>query len=194
MLIDSMKLAYKTFQYCRHLYPDSGAMLAVLIETLDEVQESGMLTVDVPESRLKFLSYDFVRDISCGPDSERGSLDTLPESSRRLLSLCCSAADELSDLWVAGARGAVRALGYALHIVPSLVASGNALHPELFNFNFRVAAFHWLELSTDMRVALTNAAGIEQGEADKLARTDGFGLDIFHKRRKKTNSDCGSAA
>jgi len=183
MLIDSMKLAYETFQSCRRLLPETEALLTVLIPTLDEVRERGVLVLEVPDSRIEPLSSYYKRKIGCGPEIELSGRVSVLESSRRLLDLCYVAAVDLTRLWVAGARGAVLSLGYALHIVPSLVTSGKALDPKLYEFNFRIAAFHWVELSPEMREAMANAAGHELERAERLARSDGFAIDMVGSSR-----------
>lgn len=187
MLIDSMKLAYDTFQCCRHLRPEVEATLDLLVVTLDEVQARGVLTLDVPASNIKPLLSVVAQRINCGPQyCEPKRLDRLPDSSRRLFYICCMAALELQRLWETKARDALRYLGYALHIVPPLVTSGKAIRPEEYqSFNFRVAACYWTVLSTRMQEALANMAGLKLEQANKLACTDGFELDIFHSHSPK---------
>lgn len=189
MLIDSMKLAYGTFQGCRHLRPGVEATLDLLVVTLDEVQAQGTLTLDVPASNMKPLLSAVAQRVNCGPQHcELKRLDRLSESSRRLFYICCMAALELQRLSGTEARDALRYLGYALHIVPPLVISGKAIRPEEYqSFNFRVAACYWAVLSTGMQAALASMAGLELAQANKLACTDGFELDIFHSRSPKKN-------
>ncbi len=149
MLIDSMELAYETFQGCRLRALYSEALLTALIPTLEEVRETGLLVLDVPESHLEPLPSDFKRATECRPDVER---KTLHNRDQQWLRLCYISAVELRRLWADGAHRAVRSLGYAMHNVPYEISSGGLprLMPisiqkwldPFWGFEFRVAAFH----------------------------------------------------
>lgn len=178
MLIDSRQLAYETFQGCRHSWAGNEALFTLLIPMLDEASEKGVLVLEVPESRIEALRPHERARIEQVLESEPLAFEGLTESSHRLLDLCHLAAVELKELWVAGAFGPVRSLGYAMHPVPSLIASGERFDPEQFQFNFRVAAYHWLELSLEIQRALAGAVGLGMDRADKLALSKGFAVKI----------------
>jgi len=49
----------------------------------------------------------------------------------------------------------------------------------MFQFNFRIATFHWSELSANMQQALCNLVGIERAEADRLVAQGNFAIDVY---------------
>jgi len=191
MLVDSMKLAYETFQGCRLGAPYSEALLTALIPTLEEVRESGMLVLDVPDSRIEPLPSGFKEVIECDPDVER---KTPRSRDQQWVNLCYISAVELRRLWAAGAHGAVRSLGYAMHEVPNEISLGGS--PTDWDFEFRVAAFHWSDFSSATHDALANIADFDVDRVDKLVQREGFAVDMhgYSRSREGPNGNSGNAA
>jgi len=178
MLVDSIKLAYWTFQSCRHLGPETGLLLDVLSGTLDTVKQNDTLVVEIPESWFSSISSSIQQEIKISPDVDRVQLSRLPQKNQQLFSFVYLGANVSKRLWSTGSRRAVQSLGYALHNIPSFLRSSERFDPELYEFSFRVAASHWPELGTELQQTFCDLVGLELDQAEKLLSTKGFGIDI----------------
>ena len=182
VVVNCVILAETTFLDCRYCGPASGELLGLLTEAFVQVRERGTLLVEFPPARLAAVktffgplrTHDEVRTNSA-------SIAELSPEKLRLLWLVEVAAGELQRLWSAKAKGAIRSLGYAVHPISELVLSKHAFEPRLFSFNFRIAAFHWSELSSEMQQALCDLAGIERTQADSLVAQENFAVKIYGK-------------
>ena len=184
MYIDSMKLAYFSFQRCRHYFPDTASWLRVLEHVLRESLSQGVLTVEVDDTVVAPLSPDAMTNI-------RGDARPSPVMTpavRRSLSFCLTSARELHRLYRLGCRTAVRALGLELHNLPSQIRE-----QELGDWEGTVlsclsmAAPFWDQLETDMRESLAAGAGLTMAEAEMRVNTEGFASALF--RDEARNDD-----
>ncbi|MEO0869571.1 MAG: hypothetical protein AAFY17_14265, partial [Cyanobacteria bacterium J06642_11] len=177
--------AQMTFQGCRHLKPGVDLALGCLITVLDTVQKENTLILNISTSGL-------ATDLTTLPDhwlacisnpsvnSPFVRVDTLPIDSRRLFRACCVAAKELNALWrSASAHSAIRSLGYAMHVVPPLVATGKPLKSNLYQLSFKAAAYQWTTFSTEMQQVLADMAGLNLSLANTLANTPGYAINMF---------------
>ena len=175
MRVDAMKLAYQAFMGYRHLIDHRDAVLALLIDVLTEVERSGMLAGEIPDDVLS--KFPFLRECEVR-GAEVASLQQTGEA-RSVVDLIEVAAHEFLRLGRGGLDGAQRSLGYAMHSVPEVIGRQEEFDPSLFMFSLRIAAFHWHELSDEMRNALASVARLETGEIDRLVQQDGFVIDMF---------------
>jgi hypothetical protein len=102
--------------------------------------------------------------------------------STELLRLCSAAISELQRLWKEKELSTMRAIGYAMHVVPVFVDSDEGFDAVRFEFNVRVAASNWDKLSRPFQRALVGAAGLDLAEVDRLCLEGEFGMDIGAQR------------
>lgn len=114
------------------------------------------------------------------PD-DRQAIAALSPDKRYLLAILEYATLEMLELCKVGSGEAIRSLGYALHPLCALVRTDEPVDPKLFQFNFRIAARHWAELSVDLRQSLCDLAGYELDEAEQLVTQEGFAIDMWKK-------------
>lgn len=189
MLIDSAKVAYEVFQACRHfgwrteVPPDvldlMRALFDLLDRTLDEVERRGALVIEVPDSWLDAVHPYYREAVGADPGADRSPIHRLHPQGQQILQLVRIAAGEFRRLLSSGAHGAMRSLGYALHPLPDLIPDGERFEPDMFGFNFRIAAFHWSALSPEMQQALCELARIEPSEVERLLGEEGFVIDMY---------------
>lgn len=180
MLVDSMKLAYEAFQAARHGYSKSD-VLDLFVRTLALVRERDAMVVEVPRSWVRDLDPYFEQTIQPDEDGARRQPSQLSESGRGLLTFIEVCAEELGEMCSSGAPlAAIQSVGYALHPLPELVEGPEGLfHSHLFNFNFRIAAFHWPVLPPNLQVAFCYLAGVEPEQAEELVNQPDFAIDMY---------------
>ena len=181
--IDSMRLAYDTFQLCRYPGAATDVFLDLLIRTLDQVRLNDELITEIPESWLQEVNSSATEEIN--PTVDRVRLSGLPPKGRQLLSLIELGAEELRGLWASDSIIAVRSIGYALHPIPGLVRLSERFDAEMFRFNFRIAAFCWTELSEEVKQALCHIVRAKREKVEQVYNKEGFAVDIFGYSRKR---------
>lgn len=187
MLIDSMKLASQTFLFCRWAIPDmTNLHLELLIWMFDQLRRNDELEMELPDSWPQPVDFiNFVKETyKVSQKVDRVRLSSLPQKGQQLLSLIELGAKELQRLWASDSVIAVRSIGYALHPIPGLVRSSEIFDAELFQFNFRIAAFCWTDLSQEIQQAFCDIVGAKRERVEKLLDQKGFAIDIFGYSRK----------
>lgn len=111
------------------------------------------------------------------------ALGTLSPEHVRLFAALQVVVAELDRLNASGESGAIRSLGYAVHVLPDVIVSGEWSAKEFRGFNFRVAAFYWSTLSSECKQALCELAGISAARAAELVASAGFVVDMFGRDR-----------
>lgn len=182
--INSLKLAYETFQSCRYVGDETEWLVEALIPVLNKACACETWVVDVPGSLISGIDPHIKAEIVCRRWTGRFWRRRLQTQSRHLLLLCSLAAQEFKRLLHNKEYGATRSLGYALHIVPRLIQCGEVLDHGRYEFCFATAAFHWSVLSLDMQKALAEAAGFDLDEAYVYANDDAFVVDLFGEGRE----------
>ena len=104
--------------------------------------------------------------------------------STELLLLCAAAIRELQRLHEAGELSAMRAVSYAMHVVPSVIEPAERFNSELFEFNVRVAASQWSRLSRPFKEALAGAARLDIEDVEQRCQQGRFAVDIEPRRAR----------
>lgn len=120
------------------------------------------------------------RGISSLAPEERRTLS--PEQEGLLAALQVVVA-ELDRLQAKGETGALRSLGYAVHVLPDVMVSGRWSPREFRGFSLRVAAAHWGALSIECKRVLCELAGISAARATELIAMAGFVVDMYGRDR-----------
>lgn len=180
--VDCIAVADSAFLCCRIGAPQSGDFLGLLVEMFVQVNEAGTLLVNMPATWL-VSAKSFYGEIGVhAAPTHRVLVADLPPDKQRVFWFIELAARELQRLSAVGAAGAIRSLGYAVHPLCALVQSDEAFDAQMFQFNLRIAAFHWSDLSAEMQDALCNLASIERAEAVRLLGQKNFTIDMYGKR------------
>jgi hypothetical protein len=180
-VIESLEVAYATFQCLRYGNSRSQAMLDLLVQTLEAVERTGNVEVEVPTSSL--ATMDLQPRFTVDALATRHQVADLPTQQQRLLELMRASAVESQKLCSSNPPVAVmRSLGYALHALPALVRSGGYEAKTFRQFGFRVAAYAWSDLSVGMRRILCELADMSIDQAEKLIPQDGFVIKMYGGR------------
>ena len=183
--VDSMRLAYETFQLCRYPGAATDIFLDLLIRTLEQVRLKDELITEIPESWLQEVNSSATEESEINPTADSVRLSGLPPKGRQLLSLIELGAKESRRLWASDSIIAVRSLGYALHPIPGLVRFSERFDAEMFRFNFRIAAFCWTELSEEAKQVLCDTVRARREKVEQVYNQEGFAVDIFGYSRKR---------
>ena len=186
--IDSMKLARQTFLFCRWAMPETTNLhLDLLILIFDQLRRNDKLEIEIPDSWPQPVDFvNFAKETyKIDQTVDKVRLSSLPSKGQQLLSLIELGAKDLQRLWASGSTTAVRSLGYALHPIPMLVRSSKIFDAELFQFNFRIAAFCWTEFSQETQQALCDTVGAKREKVEKALGQKGFAIDFFSSSRNK---------
>lgn len=173
-LVDSIELAYGTMLWCRYGGPESSEYLQQLIDVLQQVEAQGCLIVEMPSEWMASAKVPMFETFVRENTSHRQPTSELPADKRHLLAILEYAAHEMLTLCKAGSIRTIHSLGYAFHPLCELVRKDEPVDPRLFQFNFRIAAAHWSELSEDMRQSLCDLAGFTCDKAEWLMTQEGF--------------------
>lgn len=178
MLVDCIRLAYCTFQRCRHCRSDVATWLTVLEQVLPLVIEHGVLTIAVHDDVVASLPD---MELHCIQGDARPVPLVTPDR-RRALSFCITAAREMRRLHDHRYTRAVRAIGHAMHNLPTAIRD-EALDDWEGNVDYylSMAAPYWGELSEEMREAFAQGVGLSVIETERRVRTDGFACDLFRE-------------
>jgi hypothetical protein len=174
-VIDSLTLAYEALQSCRHGDSGTEAMLTLSVYALDCVDRTGYLEVEVPVSSLSRWSR-----LRVAPLAQRHAVRELLPQQQRLFALMKASVVELDRLSSSHpSEKVLRSLGYALHVLPSLIRRGG-FNVRLFRgFCFRVGAYAWSDLSDEMRRILCELAETRIDRVNQLIKMDGFAVKIY---------------
>ncbi len=178
-LIDSILLLDATMLWCRHGGVEAAKYLQELMDVFLRVQTQGHLLVDMPADWVASADVPMNEAIVRETPNDRNEVAMLPPDKRYLLAIFEYATAEMLELCKTGRGETIRSLGYALHPLCALVRTDEPVHPRLFQFNFRIAARHWAELSVDLRQSLCDLAGYEFDEAEQLVTQEGFAIDMW---------------
>lgn len=176
MLIDSVALLDATMLGCRHGGVGAAPFLQSTLDVLQEGQAQGYLLVELPADWGTHGKAFVEEAVVSEPPESRLPIESLSPDKRYLLTIYIYAVSELIELCKAGSGNAVQALGYALHPLCSLLITDEPVMPDLFQFNLRIAAAYWTELSYLFRMALCDLAGYTMKEAEDLIAKPGFAI------------------
>src|SRR5258708_31128556 len=173
-LIDTTDIMYGTFQSCRHALHHTGTALNLLAETLEMVKQQGMFVVEDSD---EWVNKNNLQRLVVSPGDNTKQDNSLSPASERLFSLLYIGAQELQRLWALEAKQAVRCLGYSFHFIPAILRTPEEFSPEGYMTCFRLIAYHWDQLSVEMRQAYCKILDLEFEVATKLATSPGYSFE-----------------
>ena len=185
MIVDSLELAFIAFQQCRH-GGRPNATLDTAASALNLVHRQGVIQVELPTpTETQHGRLPAARGV-------QRQLEDLTAEQLHLFELTREVVLELKDFCAADPRPeSVRALGYAFHVLPEVVRTGDWMPDDFFHFNFRIAAGCWPKLSPRLREILCELAGITVWSADGLVKKRGFVIPWGRSGRPIPWSDVG---
>jgi hypothetical protein len=176
--IDGMALAYEAFQGCRHGMIGTATLLERLVDVAPQLEARRSIWVEVPGAWFRALD-PYHQQALCRPLSAG---EPWPRDAEVLVATMAVIARELVRLWSAGAAGAPASLGYAFHMLPGLVRSGEPFDPRQFEFSFRIAASAWTAISPETRLLLCTLTQRSVEAAEVQIASPGFAIDMFGHR------------
>jgi hypothetical protein len=168
MLVDSTVLMWGAFMMARHADPRTGPAVAILNDVLDLASHQRRLVVMVPDALFTALDKRRMFQAMGMPHRRRAGSDELSAANADLFSLIRAGARELQRLWEIQASDAVRAVGYALHVLPDLLRAPAEFSLDGYRNCFYLVGEHWEELSAEMRLAFSHSIGMQLAEAEAL--------------------------
>ena len=171
---DALRLLFHGFQICRHANP--GTLTGRLPERLRFIQAT-LATVQHRDSfviPVDTAAQDEIPRVLFLPDGASPEAKSLSPAQRAVLDFVQILLAELVRLAESGNLAAVRALGHQFHNLPSALRADRPYDRWPDSGLFQVAAGHWEALSSEMRNAFCQYAGVDLPEAERLMRRKGF--------------------
>lgn len=161
MNLDARSVWSAAFMRARHAARSLPASLAIARGLAEQVDRTNRFDVERPPE----LSMFDPRELVDAPSP-------IALGDRRVFDVIRCALDDLQHL-----EGlALRNLGYAFHSLPEL---HEPFDRNLYAFSLRFVAFHWAQLSSDLKLALARLVDVELAALEARVTAPGFARSMY---------------
>ncbi len=173
MWLNVSGVLYRTMQSCRHSLDTTPTLVLVARTVLADPAARRQRVIPLPTS-LTGLPPALLEQVSVPAPV----LDTVLEGDYRTGNLVWAVGEAvLPDLERCPAANeilVVRALGYALHVLPRQLYSRAAFDSAAFTFNLSIVGPHWTRLSQTLRTTLCDLMRMTPDDVEHLIATPGW--------------------
>lgn len=162
--VSSLRVMGPTFQSCRGPAPSAAAQLKTLIAVLDEVQRQGALVIEAPDG-LPGLPVDSTEFRPASDETNPPEEVMRHPAYARIFAVIDAGARDLARFIEAGEHKAARSLGYAMHVLPSLLVAPEEFDRRSYAFCLKQVAEHWDLMSARTREVLRELVGPKLSDA-----------------------------
>jgi hypothetical protein len=173
-MLDTTNFMFEVFQSCRHALIRTGTALNLQLEIIEMMKHQQSYVIELPNNWIHSDDVDKRAIVTAAQPRILRILrrQSPPPLDAKLFSLIYVSTHELNRLWGLGKKQAVRRLGYALHNLPSLLRNPDHFDLESYVYSIRIAAWHWNELSVEMRRAFCEIMELEAEVTDSLVNSE----------------------
>jgi hypothetical protein len=173
MWLNVSGVLYRTMQSCRHSLDSTPTLVLMARTVLADPAARRQPVIPLPPSLAGLPSAVLEQVTVPAP-----MLDAGAEGDYRAGNLVWAVGEavlpDLERYWTANELLVVRALGYALHVLPRQLYRRAAFDSAAFAFNLSIVGPHWMRLSQTLRTTLCDLMQMTPDDVERLIATPGW--------------------